>query len=148
MAYATVTDVESRLGRDLSPDEEEQVEILLDDAEAVLRTYIPNMDTLIDTGKLDERLVIMVEVNMVLRVLRNPDAFVSETDGNYSYTRASGTVSGLLEVLPRELDWLGGRGMYQLVPVPPYGTPGEGYTRQPNAHDWSGRADWWVVRVP
>lgn len=149
MAYATAQDVEARLGRDLRPEEVEQVEILLEDAEAILLMRIPNLHDLVTSGEIPERIVVMVEVQMVLRVLRNPDAFISETDGNYSYTRSSSGASGYLEVLPLEWDWLmRGRGQYQLVPVPPYGTTPEGYTRQPDAHDWAGCAEWWVVRVP
>lgn len=149
MAYATVEDVEARLGRELTPDEADQVGILLEDAEAIIKMRVPNLDELVDDGTIPERIVVMIEVQMVLRVLRNPDAFISETDGNYSYTRSSSGASGYLEVLPLEWDWLmRGRGQYQLVPIPPYADMAEGYRRQPDAHDWAGNAEWWVVRVP
>lgn len=152
MAYATVADVEKRLGRELTPEEEAQVAEMLEDIEALIRLRIPNLDQQIDSGKIPERVLVMVEVNAVLRVLRNPDAFISETDGNYSYTRASDGVSGYLDLLPIEWDWLFGRGsgMFQLVPVSPhdsrYGR--EGFTRQPDAHEIWPPSWGWVVRVP
>ena len=99
MAYATVEDVQTRLGRELSPEETQMVLALLEDVEAMIRQRIPDLDEKIEDGKIQERIVVMVEVNAVLRVLRNPDAFLSETDGNYSYTRSSDGASGYLEIL-------------------------------------------------
>jgi len=135
MAYATTTDVESRLGRDLTPEETIQVGELLEDVEAMIRLRITDLDARVAADPNFERIVIMVEVNAVLRVLRNPDAFISETDGNYSYTRSNEGASGYLNILPIEWDWLGGDGggMFQIVPVSPYGGYVEG-ARQPNAH--------------
>src|SRR5690349_4350472 len=112
MAYATIADVELRLGRDLTTEEEAQVTELLEDVEAMIRYRIPDLDEKVANGTLPERLVVMVEVNAVVRVLRNPEAYVSETDGNYSYTRSSSGASGYLELTPQEWDWLfGGSGM-------------------------------------
>ena len=134
MAYATPADVELRLGRDLTPEETLQVQALLDDVEAMIRLRIPDLDEKVADDPNFERIVIMVEVNAVLRVLKNPDAFVSETDGNYSYTRSTDGASGYLNILPIEWDWLfGGGGMFQIVPVSPYGDLAEG-ARQPDAH--------------
>jgi hypothetical protein len=149
MAYATPADVESRLGRDLTSEEEAQVTELLEDVEALIKLRIPDLDDKVTAGTIPERIVVMVEVNAVIRVLRNPEAYVSETDGNYSYTRSSDGASGYLEILPQEWDWLfGGGGMFQIVPVDPFGARVEGGTRQPDAHYWCPPSYSWTVRVP
>lgn len=149
MAYATVADVETRLGRDLTDEEEAQVTELLEDVETLIKTRIPDLDAKVADGTIPERLVVMVEVNAVIRVLRNPDAYVSETDGNYSYTRSQDGSSGYLNILPIEWDWLfGGGGMFQIVPISPFGDRVEGGARQPDAHYWCPPSWGFTVRVP
>jgi len=148
MAYATVDDVESRLGRQLTPEEEAQVQVLLEDAEGMIRQRIPDLDAKVASDENYERLVIMVEANAVIRVIRNPDAFIAETDGNYSYQRATEGASGYLDILPNEWQWLlGGGSMFQIVPVDPYGDRIEGAHRQPDAHYWCPPSHGFYVRV-
>lgn len=147
MAYATPADVEVRLGRELTPEETAQVAELLEDVEMMIKLKIPDLDAKVADGTIPERLVILVEVNAVIRVLRNPDAFVSETDGNYSYTRSSDGASGYLSILPIEWEWLlGDGGMFQIIPVSPTGDSVEG-SRQPNAHLICPPSWGWRVRV-
>lgn len=148
MAYATPTDVEARIGRELTPDENLQVSELLEDVETLIRIKIPDLDAKVAEGTIPERLVVMIEVNAVVRVLRNPDAYVSETDGNYSYTRSANGASGYLEILALEWDWLfGGNGMFQIVPISPFGGRVEG-ARQPDAHLICPPSWGFTVRVP
>ncbi len=117
MALATVGDVSARLGRDLSPDEAEQVSTLLGDAELLIKTRIPDLLARVAAGTIDSAVVIMIEANMVLRVVRNPDGYVQETDGNYSYQVSTAVASGRLSVLDDEWSWLGiTRGVFLLVP--------------------------------
>lgn len=151
MAYATIADVELRLGRDLSTEEEAQVSELLEDVETLIRIRVPDLDEKVANGTIPERLVVMIEVNAVVRVLRNPDAYVSETDGNYSYTRSQNGASGFLELLPQEWEWLfGGSGMFQIVPIDPYGGRVEGgFVRQWDAQTCLCPPSWgFTVRVP
>lgn len=148
MAYATPQDVEARIGRELTPEETLQVSELLEDVETLIRIKIPDLDAKVDDGTIPERLIVMIEVNAVVRVLRNPEAYVSETDGNYSYTRSTNGASGYLEILPLEWDWLfGGNGMFQIIPVSPYGGRVEGQI-QPNAHYLAPPSWGFTVRVP
>lgn len=107
MSLAVPQDVASRLGRELTPEETTQVATLLADAELLIRARIKNLDDLISTGALDRALVIMVEANSVMRVVRNPEGFKSEVDGNYSYEFASSVASGHLEILDYEWSLLG-----------------------------------------
>jgi hypothetical protein len=151
MAYATVADVEARIGRDLTPEEETQVTTLLEDVETIIKIRIPDLDAKVLSGEIPERLVVMIEVNAVVRVLRNPEAYVSETDGNYSYTRSNNGATGYLDLLPIEWDWLfGGSGMFQIIPVSPYGDRVEGgYVTQPDAKSCLCPPSWgFTVRVP
>lgn len=119
MAYATPEDVEVRFMRPLDEDEKRVVAARLEDAELLLRSRIPDLDEKVTTGVLDQALVVMVEAEMVLRLIRNPDGLVQETDGSYSYSTSQKVASGLLEVLPREWVLLGVRsGVYIIDPTP------------------------------
>lgn len=119
MAYATPEDVEVRFMRPLDEDEKRVVAARLEDAELLLRSRIPDLDEKVTTGVLDQALVVMIEAEMVLRLIRNPDGLVQETDGSYSYSTSQRVASGLLEVLPREWTLLGVRsGVYIIDPTP------------------------------
>jgi hypothetical protein len=129
MAYATPADVEARLGRDLTVEEAAQVAVLLNDAEVLIKTRVPDLDALVADGTIDEALVVMVECNMVIRVLRNPEAFIAEQDGNYSYQRTAESAAGYLSLSDLEWSWLiQDNGMFQIVPIAlGTGAPYEGY---------------------
>ena len=51
--------------------------------------------------------VIQIEADAVLRLVRNPDGYLSETDGNYTYMLRQDISSGTLEVLPGDWEILG-----------------------------------------
>jgi hypothetical protein len=118
MAYATVQDVEVRLGRELSPEEEQLVQVRLEDVENMIRARIPNLDQLIADGDLDEDLVVMIEAEAVLRVIRNPEGYTSEVDGNYSYQISQRVSSGRLEIFDSEWALLGlTQGVFVISPM-------------------------------
>ena len=98
MAYAEVSDVAVRLGRELSPEELTLVQTRLEDVERLILRRIPDLDVQITAGDLNEDDVIQVEADAVGRLVRNPDGFISEGDGNYTYTRDASKVSGCLEL--------------------------------------------------
>lgn len=117
MAYATVTDVEARLGRELDEAEAQVVSVRLEDAELILRSRIPDLDERIADGRIQEAAVVMIECEMVLRLVRNPEGYTAETDGNYSYQISSDVASGRLSVLPYEWGLIGIRGsIYSIAP--------------------------------
>lgn len=107
MAYATVADVEARLGRTLDPSESQIVSTRLNDVELMIRHRIPDLDTLVSTGALDPQIVVMVECDAILRLIRNPEGFTAETDGNYSYQISAEVASGRLDILAGEWALLG-----------------------------------------
>lgn len=107
MAYAQYTDVEARLGRTLDTSEQQIVTTRLNDVELMIRYRIPDLDTKVSTGVIDPALVVMVECDAILRLIRNPEGFTAETDGNYSYQISKEVASGKLDVLPGEWALLG-----------------------------------------
>lgn len=108
---ATVQDVAARW-RPLTAQEEAVASTLLDDAWALLKHRVAQLESRLDAvpATLDAGLVRMVEVAMVLRVLRNPDGVRQEAIQDYSYSRDPVTASGALAVTVEELDLLAAAG--------------------------------------
>lgn len=118
MAYASVDDVEDRLGRELDETEARIVNTRLNDAELLIRARIPDLDARVTSGRLDVMTVRMIEAEAVLRLVRNPSGFASETDGSYSYTLSEAVASGRLAILADEWSLLGiRRGAYVIRPL-------------------------------
>lgn len=126
MAYAQTSDVQARLGRDLTTAETAQATVLLEDAEILIKARIPDLDDQITDEAIDVNIVKMVEANAVVRVLRNPDGYVSETDGDYTYQMDRRLTTGALEILEHEWSLLGSSGgafmIHLKVPTPFEGT--------------------------
>lgn len=122
MAYASVEDVEARLGRDLDTGESQIVSTRLNDIELMIRYRIPDLDTKVATGVIDPQVIVMVECDAILRLIRNPEGFTAETDGNYSYQISTQVASGKLDVFPNEWALLGIRnGAFTIRPnLAPY----------------------------
>jgi hypothetical protein len=123
MAYATASDVAVRWARTPSAEETALIEVKLSDIERMIRIRIPNLEDLVASGDLDVDSVIQVESEAVLRVIRNPEGFVSETDGNYTYQYSQNTGIGKLQILPEEWELLGYSrgGFFELIPTFPEG---------------------------
>lgn len=116
MAQASEQDVAVRLGRALDQGEQELVAALLDDAEALLIARIPHLLVRAE-DEAYRKLVVMVEANMVVRVLRNPDGFRQESEGGYSYTIDTRAAAGFLTVLADEWQLLGlSGGAFSIAP--------------------------------
>ncbi|MDA3643785.1 phage Gp19/Gp15/Gp42 family protein [Saccharopolyspora indica] len=125
MAYATPEDVEARFTRELTEEEKAMVAARLEDVEAVIRARIPDLDEKVESGEIPLELLVMIECEAVLRVLRNPEGYSQETDGNYSYSMSSSAAPGRILILPEEWEWLGvRRGAFtirpRLDPIPQY----------------------------
>lgn len=118
MAYATVADVEARLGRSLDSSEQTIVATRLNDVELLIRNKIPDLDTKVSQGNPDVEVLVMIESESVLRLIRNPDGYTAETDGNYSYQISAKVASGRLDILPEEWALLGFKsGAFTIRPV-------------------------------
>ncbi|WP_078323598.1 Gp19/Gp15/Gp42 family protein [Mycobacteroides salmoniphilum] len=121
-AYATASDVATRWGKavaDLDPEIVGLIDVRLGDVERMIRRRIKDLDAQIASDKIDVEDVKQVESDAVLRLARNPEGYMSETDGNYTYMLRSDLSSGKLEILPDEWETLGvsASGMFILVPV-------------------------------
>jgi hypothetical protein len=84
----------------------------------MIRRRIPDLASQITGELVDVEDVVQVEADAVLRLVRNPDGYASETDGTYSYQFSRAMATGQLEILPGEWAMLGVRasGMFQIVP--------------------------------
>jgi hypothetical protein len=110
MAYALPEDVSKRhIGEELDAQVLAVVGVRLDDAERKLKSRLPDLDDRITAGTLDVEDVKQVESEMVLRLIRNPEGFTQESDGNYSYMLSAAVASGRLEVRDDEWRQLGVR---------------------------------------
>lgn len=103
MAYAEATDVATRSGRTLTSEETSLVETRLEDAERRIKHRIPDLADQIEAEMIDVEDVKQVEAEAVLRLVRNPDGYISETDGTYGYQFSRELASGKLQILPE--DW-------------------------------------------
>lgn len=125
MALALPQDVQTSLVRTLTPSELEHVPGLLARAEDLISAEIPDFENRIDplSEDFDSRFVktvVHVTSDAVARVFRNPEAFIQETEGNYSYTINREAASGLLTISDAEWVRLG-------VQTEEYGTMSVGH---------------------
>lgn len=118
--YAKASDVTKRWARTPTQAETNLITVRLADVERMIRRKIPDLDDRIEDGTLDVEDVIQVEADAVLRLVRNPEGYLSETDGTYTYMLQQDIASGRLEILPEEWEILGIRpnSMVVIVPTP------------------------------
>ena len=120
MAYATVSDVEARLGRPISdPLEVVQVEAWLDDIEALIMARIPDLADRIGDGTPTVAMVVTIEANAVIRKIQNPNGVVSEGNDVYNYRLNENARKGELFLTDQEWALLlpgGGDGAFTITP--------------------------------
>ena len=119
MTYASVDDVAARWAR--TPDDEQAalIEIRLADVERKIKRRIPDLAAKITAGTIDVEDVKQVEADTVLRLVRNPEGYLSETDGNYTYMLQQGAAPGALTISADDWAALGVTiGMMMLIPDP------------------------------
>jgi len=112
MANATSTDVAVRWGKalaDLDAETVALIEVRLGDVERMIKRRITDLAAQISAGDIDVEDVKQVEADAVLRLVRNPDGYLSESDGNYTYMLKSELASGKLEITSEEWEILGVR---------------------------------------
>ncbi|CRK59071.1 predicted 14.0Kd protein [Alloactinosynnema sp. L-07] len=105
--YADVSDVQQARGQEIPESQQDWVQGRVDAAHRRLRSAAPGLDARAAAGALDPDLVKDVIVEMVLRVLRNPEGLLRENDGDYGYGRSERVGSGVLEVTAADLEVLG-----------------------------------------
>lgn len=107
------------------------VDYQIDKAERLIRSKVPNLAARITAEKITAEDVGDIVVDMVLRVLRNPDGYRYEAAGDYSYQRDLTVAGGTMVLLPAELARLRGNpGQVTSVPV------GDNALRHPHRRPW------------
>lgn len=119
MALATVDHVTELWAKEPEEGITALIERRLNQVERMLKRRIPDLETkaAADPDYLAE--VVDIESDAVLRLVRNPEGYLSETDGDYTYMLQSDLTSGKLEILPEEWANLGIKQsrMFTLVPT-------------------------------
>lgn len=124
MSYATVTDVQVRLGRPIiDTDEIEQVNAWLSDVEALILSRIPDLVARIDEGTIAEAVLVMVEARAVVRKAKNPDGKQNERIDDYSYGLNADAARGEVFLTDEEWGLLLPVGSATAFTVRPFGQP-------------------------
>lgn len=84
---ASFEDVDVRFHRDLDSEDRPLIEARLWDMEVKIRNKIPDLDYRITQEPYLEDTVKSVCAAGVIRLITNPDGYVQETDGGYTYMR-------------------------------------------------------------
>lgn len=108
MAYATTEDVTTLWAKEPEPEILTLITRRLAQVERMILRRIPDLAGRIADGRIDLDDVVDIEADAVLRLVRNPEGYFSETDGNYTYMlRADLSSSGKLEITDEEWETLG-----------------------------------------
>jgi hypothetical protein len=129
MAHAEAADVIARWGKDASVLTDATISLInirLDDVERMIvrrfKGAVParDLEAEITALTLDVEDLKQVEADAVLRLVKNREGYVSETDGSYTYMLNQQIASGVLEIQPTEWQTLGllNDGMFVIIPTP------------------------------
>lgn len=108
MAIITTSDIESRW-RPLTSAEALIAPTLIDDVEAWAMLAVPTLEAaLVSPSAAFAQNVKRILATAIIRVLKNPQAYRSESDGDYSYSFDRVVSSGELNLSAADLRMLGG----------------------------------------
>jgi hypothetical protein len=107
--YATAQDVIDRWGQPADAAMTTLINKRLGDVERMIERRfkaegLTSVAAQIALDEVDPLDVEQIESEAVLRLVRNPEGFLSENDGNYGYQVIQSLASGVLEITPEE--WL------------------------------------------
>lgn len=107
MSYASAADVVTLWAKEPEPEVLALIERRLEQVERMIRRRIPNLDAQAAISSTFEADLIDIEADAVLRLVRNPEGYMSETDGAYTYQLQQDLSVGRLEILDDEWQTLG-----------------------------------------
>lgn len=107
MAYATAQDVVTLWAKEPEPEVMVLIERRLEQVERLIRRRISNLDIEVAASETFEADLIDIEADAVLRLVRNPEGYISETDGSYTYQLQQDLSGGRLQILDDEWTILG-----------------------------------------
>ena len=108
MSWTTPQDILDRWVGSDAPTDEDLMQALIDDAEAVILSEFPKIQDRIDDEELSLNVIIMVVSRMVSRLLRNPEnlTYWQQTTGPFGQARNYGTGNGDIWLTENELSLL------------------------------------------
>lgn len=112
--------VQATLLRPLTPSETVYMPVLCERALSQIVTALDRAG--IDASQVAPDVIADVQTDMIVRVLRNPDGFETEGDGQYSY-RLRAEASGKIELTEQDRQKLGIAGEGLFIWNPHYRTP-------------------------
>ncbi|UJD20858.1 head-to-tail adaptor [Mycobacterium phage Zimmer] len=107
MAYATANDVVVLWAKEPEPEVMALIERRLAQVERMIRRRIPDLDVKVAANATFKADLIDIEADVVLRLVRNPEGYMSETDGSYTYQLSADLSTGKLSVNDEEWQILG-----------------------------------------
>lgn len=113
---ATVGEVGELFGT-MTPAQETLTAALLRRASEMLRAHFPDLAARVADGVITAEAPAMAAINMVLRVLRNPDGLRAETTGPFSRTYDTTVAAGLLVVSDGEMALMAPAAVDTALPV-------------------------------
>lgn len=119
MAYATSDDVVVMWAKEPEPEVLALIARRLDQVERMIRRRVPNLDLQVAASATFESDLIDIESDVVLRLVRNPEGYLSETDGAYTYQLQTDLSQGKLIILDEEWEILGVRSLKRMAIIIP-----------------------------
>ena len=107
MAYASANDVVTLWAKEPEPEVMSLIERRLEQVERMIKRRIPDLETRVCASSTFLYDLIDIEADAVLRLVRNPEGYLSETDGSYTYMLQSDLAAGKLKILDDEWQILG-----------------------------------------
>ncbi|ATN87017.1 head-tail adaptor Ad1 [Mycobacterium phage Anselm] len=107
MAYATANDVVVLWAKEPEPEVMALISRRLEQVERMIKRRIPTLDTKVAASPTFKADLIDIESDAVLRLVRNPEGYISETDGAYTYQLSTDLSQGKLVILDDEWTTLG-----------------------------------------
>ncbi|AXH48794.1 head-to-tail adaptor [Mycobacterium phage Steamy] len=107
MAFAKASDVVVLWAKEPEPEVMALIERRLAQVERMIRRRIPDLDVKVAANPTFKADLIDIEADVVLRLVRNPEGYQSETDGSYTYQLSADLTTGKLSVNDEEWQILG-----------------------------------------
>ncbi|ATN92147.1 head-to-tail adaptor [Mycobacterium phage TipsytheTRex] len=119
MAYATAEDVVTLWAKEPEPEVMALIERRLQQIERMIKRRIPDLDLKAAASATFRADLIDIEADAVLRLVRNPEGYLSETDGAYTYQLQADLSQGKLTILDEEWEILGVNSQKRMAVIVP-----------------------------
>nr|QJD50222.1 head-to-tail adaptor [Mycobacterium phage Iwokeuplikedis] len=119
MAYATANDVVTLWAKEPEPEVMALIERRLEQVERMIKRRIPDLAVRVAASATFQADLVDIESDAVLRLVRNPEGYISETDGAYTYQLQSDLSQGRLTILDDEWTALGVNRLSRMSTIAP-----------------------------